>query len=859
MLNHLRSHKQSYGFMMTLLLFTWQVGQPLHAATFYWDGGDATEAGNLVDGTGLGGAGTWNDSAANWWPETGGSLTAWGNTDTDVAVFTGPFVRPPVANTVLLSGNLTANQLQFWRSGYTLTGGGSLTLAGADAGIFASLGDSVRVDSLIAGTDGLTLTGGGSVRLANSSNSYTGVTSILNGSLVIRNGGALGADTSAISILTTNQTPQNLTLYGFGGGSLVLDGTSSGFTLARDINIEGRGPIGQRSAAIISVGGNTLSGIVSSAVSPLAPATIRNSAINSVNGTLVLSGTLNVGGTSATTFLSLGGINSAGSGNFDLSGILAGTGSIEKTGGGTLFLNPSSTSGFSGTLRISASNAVGQESSVLVTQLSVGGTSIFGTNTVSGDDPSAIDLNGGILEFRNEGSLNFNSLASGKNVYQRASSTVFAGPGLGGQGINGTVTLGTYRVAANTTGTFNSRNGYGITLQAWTQESSNSPNTITNNMGGTLLFTAGAWGNSDTTARTLTIGGSGNTVITGSITASGAAHALSKSGAGRLTIIGTAATYTGNTSITGGAIQITDFRAINNASGSGAISLGNATTTGGALIIGGTGIAPTAAGLTTDKTITLNTTTASNSIYANQTGSNPVVLNGAITKIAAATTGALILGGTNSTDNLINVVIPVEPTPSTGGLTKIGSGTWVLSKANTYAGATTIQDGTLKLRATLAASDVIKEAASNTIVFSANATTGTAGGTLEFRGFSGAATTETLGALTPTAGAATIRLVGNDGAASLTFTSLGATAAASSVNFDTSAASGGVITLTGQSATTATNLPGTANFLGHLYINGADFAVINGSAQVVAPVYGGTGNFREAATSLTRLCFKIGF
>ncbi|MBE2285205.1 MAG: autotransporter-associated beta strand repeat-containing protein [Prosthecobacter sp.] len=848
MINQLRSRKQSVGFLMTVLLFAWQVGQPLQAATFYWDGGDASDAGNSVNGDGLGGGGAWDTTTANWWPEPAGALTTWGDTSSDIAIFTGPLSFPPTLNTVTLTGALTANQLQFWRSGYTLTGGTSLTLAGANAGIFTSLGDSAIINSLIAGTDGLTVTGGGSLRLGNAGNTYTGVTTISNGTLIISDTGVLGADVSAISILTTNATPQNTTLYGFGGGSLVLDGTSAGFDFSRNVNMEGRGPIGQRSAAIISLGNNTLSGTISTAISPLAPVTLRNSAINSVNGTLSLSGTVNTGGTSATTFLSLGGINSAGSGNFNLTGVLAGTGSIEKAGGGTILWNPSSTSGFSGTLRISASGT-GQESSVLVTQLTAGSTSIFGTNTVSGDDPSAIDLNGGILEFHSENSLNFNSLTSGKNVYQRASSTVYAGPGLGGQGINSTITLGTYRVAANTTGTFNSRNGYGFTFQAWTQESSTNPNTITNNMGGTLLFTAGAWGNSDTTARTLTIGGNGNTVITGSITASGAAHVLAKSGSGNLTIIGTASTYTGNTNITAGAVQITDFRSINN--NTSAISLGNATTTGGNLIIGGTGVTPTAAGLTTSKTITLNTTSGSNSIYANQTGSNPVVLNGAITKIAAATTGALILGGTNAADNIINVVIPVETTPSTGGVTKIGSGTWVLNAANTYAGATTIQNGTIKLRATAAASDVIKEAASNTIVFSGNTTTGTAGGTLEFRGFSGAATTETLGALTPTAGAATIRLLGNDAAASLTFTSLGATAAASSVNFDTSGASGGIITLTGQAATSATNLPGTANFLGHLYLNGADFAVINGSAQVVAPTYGASGNFREAATALT--------
>jgi autotransporter-associated beta strand protein len=252
----------------------------------------------------------------------------------------------------------------------------------------------------------------------------------------------------------------------------------------------------------------------------------------------------------------------------------------------------------------------------------------------------------------------------------------------------------------------------------------------------------------------------------------------------------------------------------------------------------------------------LNTTSGSNSIYANQAGANPVILNGAITKIAAATTGALILGGSNTLDNIINVAIPVETTPSTGGVTKLGSGTWVLNAANTYLGATTIQGGTLKLRATGTASDVIKETATNTVVFSSQAVTGAAGGVLEFRGVATGATTETLGALTPTAGASTVRLLGQGGfAASLVFNNataaLGATAAATSLNFDTAGANGGTISFTGvaPAAATATTLPGTANFQGHLYLNGSNFADIV-AGVVTAPTYGGAGNFRDAGAAL---------
>jgi len=738
------------------------------AANLYWD--------NDTSVAGTGGSGSWSDDkSSNWSGSSVGDTAASAGTfsSADIAYFTG------TAGTATLAGPITIGGLVFSGADFTVTGD-TLTLAAASGAptISVSISNVATLSSIVAGASGLTKSGLGTLRLTNASNSYTGVTTISNGVLVIASAGAIGSDASAISILNVNPVPSSTNLTGFGGGSLVLDGSASGFSLARNINFDGRGPVGDKASAILSIGDNTLSGTLTSAVNALSPATSRNSRINSVNGTLTLSGTLVSQGTATTTFLSLGGLNTAGVGNFNLTGILSGSGSIEKSGGGTLFLNPSLATSFTGTVRIGLS-ATGQQSSIRVTS-----TGVFGANTGTNAN-AAIDMNGGLLELLSAGDLNFNSLASGKNVYLRANSTFYTGPAAGGATINRLATFGTFRVAANTTGTFNSRNGYGMAFQAWTPESSNNPNTITNNMGGTLTFAAGVWGNTDATARTLTFGGSGNTYVTGSVTASAALHVLTKSGAGLLTVVGTASTYTGNTNITAGAIQITDFRSLGTTS---SIVLGNATSTAGNLIIGTTAT-PTTAGLSTLKTITLNTTTGSNSIYANQTLASPVILGGAITKIAAATTGALILGGTSTQDNIINVVIPVETTPSTGGVTKLGTGTWVLNAANTYLGATTIQGGTLKLRATAASSDVIK---GGVVIFSADTVTQTAGGTLEFKGFLSTDTTETLGALTPTTGMGNVRVVSDGALTTLTFASMGTRAAGTGLNF-TNPTSGSIV------------------------------------------------------------------
>lgn len=832
----LRRHRRSINSALALLLASWQIGQPLQAATFYWD---ANPGGNSLDGTGLGGSGTWDTTSPNWWDLAANS--SWMN-GADTAVFSGPFPLAPSAIPIpatitLAPGGITAGTLSFLRSGYTIAGE-TLSLSGSDAGLNILLGESAIISSTIAGTDGLRKTGGGTVRLTSPTNTYSGQTTIANGTLIISNQAQLGADSSVVSILTGNNTPSNVNVLGFTGGSLVLDGLAGGFTFSRDLNLEGRGPIGQNNFALLSIGNNTLSGVVTMASSPLSPATFRNTRISSSNGTLTISGTLNALGTLATTISTLGGTNTGGIANFMLSGALTGTGTVEKSGSGTLFFEPSSVVGFSGALRMSASAAGGQST------VRISSPVHLGTNTGTGAN-SVVDLNAGFLEVRADApSITSGATPVAANVYSRSTTaaTFFLDHAGGSSVINGTLSLGQFGYAAGALTTFISRNGYSISFGVAPVVTGDGSPTITNSLAGALTFTGNFWSNSNTAAaRTMTIAGNGNTIINGNVIAAGGAsfdHILTKSGSGSLTITGTGTTLDGNVNVQGGAIQVTDFRSLNMHSGgnnTGSLVLGNAGTTGGNFIIGGTGTIPTVAGLTMVRPITLNTTSAGNSIYANQTGVNPVILNGAITKIAAATTGALILGGTNTADNIINVLIPVETTPSTGGVTKLGPGTWVLNAANTYAGATTIQDGVLKLRATAGASDVIRSAATNTIVFSADGTVQSAGGTLEFRGFLNTATTEELGALTPTAGAARVVTQSNGtGSAALTFTSLGARGAGAYLDYRI----GANTTISFVTNPTVTNgILGAASASAFQTVNGVNWATLSGNQVVPFTTY----------------------
>lgn len=796
---------------------------PASAADFYWDV-DGTDVGNVVDGTNLGGTGTWNLGNTNWWPVPAGALTTWGNTSADHAIFTDAFpsLGIPTAHTVTLSGTLTANKLSFLRSGYTLTGG-TLTLAGTTPTLHANLGESAIIESLIAGTGGLVKTGGGSIRLNNVANTYAGTTTISNGALVISNQSALGASTDAVVV-------NGSATRGFGGGSLVLDGGYvPGLVFTRDLVLQGYGPITDDSSALISIGNNTIFSSIQYATGNVA------TGIHSVGGVLTLSGSLSSVGT--TGLLRFGVSNSAGVGSYHLTGVLnnSSTGGIEKTGAGTLILDPSAIV-FNGTVNITGGS------------LRVSNGASLGTSTANG----AITLGGGVgtLEVRTDSPASFST----RRVTMGGSgnATVFLDHAVGGQLLNQTIQFAPLTLTAGGTTrtlTINGRNGYGLTFVGDSVGGAiGGSNSITINANGPVTFDGNFWNNTATTARTLTmtVNTGSQATITGNLIASGAAHVLSKAGAGTLTILGNDSAYTGVTTISAGTLAISSFGSINN--NAVGVNIG-ATTVVGTLDIIGNDL--TIGQASTSKVINLAGTTGGATINANQTGTSPGLIFNANFTATGAGAKTLTLGGTNKADNTINGIIPEN-----GGATsviKTGSGTWVLAGSNNYAGATTITNGTLKLRASAAASDIIKEAGTNTMVFGVNTVTQTAGGTLEFTGVSGSATTETLGALTPTAGAGRVILVSGGGgfAANLTFTSLGATTAASSVNFDTSGAAGGVITLTGLAATTATTLPGTANFLGHLYINGADFAAINGSAQVFAPTYGTTTGFVNGGAALT--------
>jgi autotransporter-associated beta strand protein len=814
------------------LLGTAAVQSP--ATTFYWDA-DGSDVGNSTAGANLGGIGTWDTASSLWWDLA--SDTTWGNTSADIAIFTAP-EGSAATQTVTLSTGIIANRASFLRSNYVLTGG-DLTLSGSGAGLHANLGESATISSQILGSDGLTKTGGGSIRLTNASNSYTGTTTISNGTLIISDPGQLGADSSAVVVTGFNTNPGNVTsLRGMGGGSLLLDGLSSPITFTRGLTLQGQGPIADRGGALISLGDNTLSGAVTTGnvafgVTPI------NTTIISASGTLNLAGSVNIGGTALTTITVFGGTNQGGVSNYNLTGTLTGTGVLSKQGSGALFLTPSSATGFSGSVRTNASNAVGQSS------VRIEDASVLGTRTAT-TTFSVLDLNGGILEVLMDTPLvNAGAGTAAANVYGRTSTTIFADQGVAGTATNQTVNFGQFAFEESQTFNFNSRNGYGMTFGAAPVQGGDNNSTFNNNLqGGTLTFTGSFWSNTNNGAnRTLTLGGNGNTLISGNIVASAAGfnHNFTKTGTGTLTVTATGSTLDGNFNINQGTVATRRIQGgILGTGGTGLLQIGSGGDTG---TLNYLGAVTTGAGETVTRTLRLNGTAGGARINANQSGSTPtaLIIGGPVEFNPTVSTKTLTLGGTSAStiENRINTGL--DPGTNTVALTKTDNNTWVLGATNTYTGTTTISGGTLRLAATAGASTVLADV--SPLAFNADGTTQGAGGRLLFSGATGIVTTETIGTVSPIAGHGVVRVENGGATTTLALGALSATSGSSavSINFEAPTASD-VITL-----------PGTANTFvqGNAYFNGANFAYRGASNELRAPVYGTDPGFVTSATTLT--------
>ena len=361
--------------------------------------------------------------------------------------------------------------------------------------------------------------------------------------------------------------------------------------------------------------------------------------LNNSDSLLTVSGSIANGG-----FL----LTLAGSGNTTISGVLSGSGGLTKSGAGTLTLSGNNT--YSGGTTVSGGTLQANSSSALgsgAVNINPGGTLGFangslpnmltGSGTVSLVPTSAYGaLNGDLSTFAGtvnvDTSLDYANLGAGSNVGSAAAKWVITGSG---------------------TSYYFYPSGPGITVQLG-QLSGNG------RLGGYWSGATSTW----------QIGGlNTNSTFSGVIQNGGGGGAVSviKVGGGSLTLTGSN-TYSGPTTVDGGALAISAADNLGNSAATNTIGLDGGTleSTDGAYDLG------------TSRAITL---TGAGTI---QTDAGTLTISGSVN------IWAHLLTVTGSGDTSITGSIA-----GAGGLTKAGDGTLILSGSDTYSGGTITDSGDL--------------------------------------------------------------------------------------------------------------------------------------------------------------------
>ena len=453
-------------------------------------------------------------------------------------------------------------------------------------------------------------------------------------------------------------TPNANSNSGWSINSLTFDAFAGAFTINGDaLTIQG-------SAVTYAIANNSSYAATITNAITLGSAQSWNA--NTAN--LTFSGTVALGANSLTL---------AGNANTTLSGAIGGSGSLVKTGSGTLILSGANT--YTGTTTVSAGTLQGSTTS-LIGNIVNNGAVVF--------DQAASGSYGGIIS----GSGSFTKQNAGTLTLTNANT--FTGPAA----INGgTVVLGAANALASTIDV-SLASGATLQLSAAAQ---------------TVGSISGA-GNVILGANTLTTGGSNtSTTLSGAISGTGG---VVKTGSGTLTLSGTN-TYTGATTVNSGTVQGTStslpgnvtlstaatavvfdqatagtYAGVVSGSGSftkqntGTLTLTGANTytgataiTGGTLALGGANALAdtTAVTVSSGAALQLN---ASNETIGSLAGAGNVNL-GSYT---------LTSGGTNASTTFSGVI------SGTGAMVKNGSGTLTLSGSNSYSGGTSVNGGTLQ-------------------------------------------------------------------------------------------------------------------------------------------------------------------
>ncbi len=690
---------------------------------------------------------------------------------------------PTINSAILLNDNLNISS----SSSGTLTINGGITGVTSTRNLSVNGTGTVDINGVIGTNIGTLTKSGASTLILGGANTYTGVTTVNNGTLQLDvsapsgAAGALGNATSAV-VLGSAASPVNATI------SLLTNG--SGVNVGRDITV---GNFGSSTTigGLNTTGTSTFSGAIS-----LGKATNLTAATGgTVEFTGLLSGTGAVTKTGAGTVTIGGGGNSTWTGNLD---IQAGTISLNKTGNFDILGATQGAIGDLAAVTLSGATAVlsvggpagqtleeiGSLSGVAGSNVNVAQATPFtlytGNNSLTTTFAGTLTDTGGNLSLVKQGTGTMT--LSGANTYDGTTSVnvgtlVAANNTALGSSAGNTTVLGN--------ATLGLQGGITITGEQLNLTAITSPNVAslanlsgTNTYGGNISMTGATSGDQ---VKFDAAAGSQLT-ISGVISEATNTKVFAKTGSGTIVLSG-ANTYTGNTLVAGGTLVV----ASNGALGT--------TAAGTTVNIGATLGVQNNVTVASGETYTLNGTTNPPSAPSLKNISGNNTLDGAISLSGGINTGVAI----NSDLGNLTLTGAISQASNPNFVIKTGSGDLTLGGAasNTFTGGLTINDGkviaakTANLNATgsglVNIGDGIGAAASATLQLNASnqiANTSTVSintdGKLDLQ-----ANSDTIGALTMSGGsvtatgAGTLTLGGN-----LTFTGVGANIATVTANVD---------------------------------------------------------------------------
>jgi fibronectin-binding autotransporter adhesin len=540
-----------------------------------------------------------------------------------------------------------------------ITGG----VAGSGALIINGAGNTTVNTIGLSMTAGLTKNGTGTLTLARD-NSYTGATIINAGEVVIQSASGLGTtggtttvNAGALRINASGLTiAESLILIGSGNsgaGALINQGT--GNTISSSISLGSGATISSNSGSLALV-----SGITGSNVS----LTFNNSS-NTDTGDITVSG--------SSISLGNGGVTKYGTGTLALSAVNSYTGATAINAGTVTVNTAFGGLGTSSGVTVASGATLNLSSATIDRALTINGTGVSGVGALTGTSSTysgAITLGSASTITATSGAFNLNSGTSMSGSF----GLTLAGAGSGS--ISSVIGTGSGTVTKNGNGTWTLRgaNTYtgATTISAGTLQAG-AINTIPvnsavslsvsgavldlNSFSQSISSLTGVTGTSITSSvagtPTLTVNNSASTTFSGVIGNGSGTVSLAKTNTGTLTLAGVN-TYSGGTTINGGAISISADSGLGAAPGAAAT---NITLDGGTLNI--------------SSSFTLN----GNRRIALNTGGSTIDVNSGIT----LTYNGLIQDGTSNS------------------FTKSGTGTLILTGGNLYTGQTVVNAGTLQL------------------------------------------------------------------------------------------------------------------------------------------------------------------